>query len=129
MIKTIDRILATLLFLGAVVGHTYGSFTSYGHDPLLLFWALHASVLGALLGTLNLLRTYRPNDRALAWIAVVGTAIWAVSAGRFGVLIGHPTDWRVVQFIVISLALIAFGLRTALAKTDPADLPAPAPSY
>ena len=51
MIRYTDRALAVLLFLGAVVGHTYGSFKLYGHNPLMLFWALHASVLGGLLAS------------------------------------------------------------------------------
>jgi len=125
MIKHIDRTLAVLLFLGAVVGHTYGSFKFYGHDPLMLFWSLHASVLGGLLGILNFLRTLRQQDRALACITVAGTAIWTVSAVRFGVLIGNSTDQRIVMFVAISLGLIALGLRSALGKTGEVDLRVP----
>jgi hypothetical protein len=91
----------------------------------MLFWALHASVLGGLLGILNFLRTFRRQDRALAWITVAGTAIWMVSAGRFGVLIGNPTDQRVLLFIAISLGLISLGLRTALGKAGQAVLRVP----
>jgi hypothetical protein len=125
MIKYIDRTLAVLLFLGAAVGHTYGAFKFYGHDPLMLFWALHASVLGGLLGILNFLRTFRPQDRALARITVAGTAIWTVGAARFGVLIGNPTDQRVVMFMAISLGLISLGLRTALGRAGEVDLRVP----
>jgi len=125
MIRYTDRTLAVLLFLGAVVGHTYGSFKLYGHTPLMLFWALHASVLGGVLGILNFLRTFRRQDRVLAWITVAGTAIWTVSAVQFGDLIGNPTDQRVVVFIAISLGLIALGLRTALGKAGEVDLRAP----
>jgi hypothetical protein len=75
-----------------------------------------------LLGILNILRTFRRQDRALAWITVAGTAIWTVSAVQFGVLIGNPTDQRVVVFIAISLGLIALGLRTALGKAGEVDL-------
>jgi hypothetical protein len=32
----------------------------------------------------------------------------------FGILIGHPADWRALSFAAVSLALVALSLRTAL---------------
>jgi hypothetical protein len=117
MLKIVDRVCAVVLGLGAAVGHTYGSFKFYGHDETTLHWALHASVLGALLGALNLLRSARPQDRALAWIVGVGTVSWAIAAMRFGFLIGNPLDPRVLMFVFVSVFLIGFNLQTALGGT------------
>lgn len=113
--RTIDRLLAVLLLLGAV-GHTFGSIHSYSRQPLVLLWALCASVLVALLGALQLLRAARPADRPLAWIATAGTACWLAAAIAFGVLIRDPLDPRVITFIIICAGLIAFSLQTALRR-------------
>jgi hypothetical protein len=75
-------------------------------------WSLGASIAGFLLGALNLVRAGRPADKTLAYITVVGTLLWAMLAVTFGVSIGHVFDSRVVINVVISAALIAFGMRT-----------------
>lgn len=118
MLKMLDRGCAVVLGLGAAVGHTYGSFKSYGHDETTLFWALNASVLGLLLGGLNLLRGARPQDRALAAIVGAGTVCWIISATRFGFLIGNPLDPRVLLFLLVSVILVGFNLRTALGGAE-----------
>src|SRR5215469_7525565 len=59
MLKYLDRTLAVLLALGAGVGHTLGSLAAYAHEPTTLLWSLNTSVLGVLLGTLHLLRSFR----------------------------------------------------------------------
>jgi len=113
--RIVDRLLAALLILGAV-GHTFGSIKYFSGQPITLLWALCASALAALLGTVNLLRASRPKDRALAWVAAVGTAFWLAASLAFGKLIGNLLDPRVVLFVIISAALIAFSLRTALRR-------------
>ncbi len=118
VLKLIDRALAVLLILGAG-GHTLGSIAGYGTQPLTLLWALSASLYIVLVGAVNLLRTARPGDRALAWIAVVSASCQLVSAVVFGQLIDAPADPRVVGFVVLCLGLIAFGLRDALASRLP----------
>ena len=110
MAKNIDRFFAVLLLIGAG-GHTFGSFAGYSHQPIVLLWALCASVLAVLLGVINLLRTYRSGDHALAWIAAAGNSSWLVITIVFGILIAKPFDPRVVGFVVIALALIAFSLK------------------
>jgi hypothetical protein len=75
-------------------------------------WSLGASIAGFLLGALNLVRAGRPADKTIAYITVVGTFLWAMLAVTFGVSIGHVFDSRVVINVVISGALIAFGMRT-----------------
>jgi hypothetical protein len=114
MFKYLDRALAVVLGLGAAVGHTLGSLTAYAHQPITLLWALNASVLGAMLGGLHLVRSFRPTDRVLAWLLVLPTLFWLGSAIQFGMLIGRPLDPRVVVIVVASVGLIAFSLKTAL---------------
>lgn len=110
--KWIDRALSCLLILGGI-GHTFGVLQFY-KDPHTLFWSLTASVLIFLLAAINLLRTARPFDRALAIIASCGAAAYLVITLRFGQLIGSMTDFRVILFGVISLGLLLFGLRDAM---------------
>jgi len=111
--KNIDRTFAVLLLLGAV-GHTLGSFKTYGSQPIVLLWSLSASVLCVLLGAINLLRSSRPNDATLAWISVGGMVCWLVLTFAFGNLIGNLLDFRILIFAVISVALILFSVRTAM---------------
>ena len=115
MLKIIDRGFGVLLILGAG-GHTYGSISGYSRQPITLLWALSASLFILLLGAVHLLRTARPGDRALAWIAVAGGVCQLIAAVIFGQLIGAPADPRVIGFVVICTGLIVFGLRDALTK-------------
>ena len=112
--RWIDRGLSALLILGGVA-HTFGVLNFY-KDPHTLFWSLTASILIFLLAALNLLRSWRPNDRAWAAIAAVGSAAYFVDVLCFGRLIGDMTDFRVILFGVISLGLTGFSLRDALGK-------------
>jgi hypothetical protein len=111
--KNLDRTLAILLLLGAV-GHTLGSFKTYGGQPMVLLWALCASVLVVLLGAINLLRVSRPGDAALAWICVGAMICWLACTLAFGHLIGNLLDFRIVIFAVLSIGLILFGVRSAV---------------
>jgi hypothetical protein len=78
------------------------------------------SVLGILIGALNLLRAIRPNDRTLAWLAVGATAAWFIISVIFGFLIGNLLDPRVIGFVLITAGLIYFGLTIALPSARPA---------
>lgn len=118
--KTLDRILACILGLGAI-GHGLGSCLGYKHEPLTMLWALCASILGLLLCAINLLRSGRPTDRPLAWICCIGTLAMAASAFAFGFLIGNVFDPRALGNGGTALALAAFSLRSA---TRSAPLPA-----
>ena len=110
--KNLDRTLAVLLLLGAL-GHTLGSLKIYGGEPMVLLWALSASVLCVLLGAINLLRVNRPQDAALASICAAGMVAWLACTLAFGHLIGNFLDLRIVIFSLISIGLIFFSLRTA----------------
>lgn len=113
MLKMIDRGFAIVLVFGTV-GHTFGSITKYGGHPEELLWALCASLFIALLAALNILRSVRPDDHALAWITVVGTVCWFCAAIAFGAIIDNALDPRVVVFAVACAGLVTFGLRSAL---------------
>jgi uncharacterized membrane protein len=116
MATIVDRVFAVLLMLCAGGGHAVGSVMMYRTQPVILLWALTASVLGVLLGALNLLRSFRGTDRALAWITAAGTFAWGVVSMVFGALIGRPLDPRVVLFEILSVGLVAFSLRVALSR-------------
>ena len=108
----IDRGLSVLLILGGI-GHTFGVIGFY-HDPITLFWALAASVLIFLLGAINLLRTWRPGDRALAILTTCGSFAYLIVTIGFGRVIGSLIDPRVILFGALSIGLMAFGLRDAM---------------
>jgi len=110
----IDRSLSALLILGAI-GHTLGVLDFY-KDPDTLFWSLTATLLIILLAALNLLRSWRPGDRALAALAASASAAYFVDTIFFGRLVGNLADFRVILFGAISLGLTVFGLRDALKR-------------
>ncbi len=112
--RIVDRALSVLLILGGV-GHTFGVLEAYRARPETLFWSLTASLLIFLLAAVNLLRSWRPGDRALAIITACASAGYLVITFRFGQLIGNMADPRVIVFALISLGLVGFGLRDARA--------------
>lgn len=66
---------------------------------------------------MNLLRSWRPGDAALGWIAAAGSFAYLIVTLGFGRLIGNFADPRVIIFGIVSTGLTAFSLRTALART------------
>ena len=44
MLKTVDRLLAGILGLGAAAGHTYGSLAAYANQPITLLSFIDAAV-------------------------------------------------------------------------------------
>jgi hypothetical protein len=111
VVRNLDRGLSGLLILGAI-GHTFGVLKYYRGQPHPLFWALGGTLLILLLAAVNLLRTDRPSDRGLAWIATAASAAYILVSIEFGLLL----DPRAVIFGLVSLGLTIFGLRTALGK-------------
>lgn len=106
--KIVDRILGGIMFL-AGIGHGFGSYMAYGKLPMELLWALSASFALFLLASLNLLRTWRIGDSALAWICLLGCLVQAGFAIWFGRLIGNMLDFRpfLNAIIAILLALLS----------------------
>lgn len=113
--KVVDRIFAVLLMLSGAA-HTFGSVQAYRWPATELVWALSATLAVEMLGGINLLRTGRPHDRALAWICLAACLGWLALVIAFGVSIGNVTDFRVLIFLVITLVLSAFSLRSAIAS-------------
>jgi hypothetical protein len=117
--RWIDRALSILLILGGI-GHTYGVLNFY-KDPQTLFWSLTASLLIFLLAAVNLLRSWRPGDLALALTAGCSTAAYLVATFFFGRIIGNVADPRVILFGVLTLGLTLFSLRDAVAAAPVAS--------
>ena len=112
--RWIDRGLSLLLILGGI-GHTFGVISFY-KDPHTLFWSLTASILIFLLAAINLLRSWRPGDRALAAITAVASAAYFLFTLRFGQIIGNLVDFRVILFAALTLGLTAFSVLQALGR-------------
>jgi hypothetical protein len=64
--QAIDRTFGCLLLLGGI-GHVFGSWPA---QPVARLWAEAAAFAIFLLAAIDLLRTARPTDRALAWISL-----------------------------------------------------------
>ncbi|MGB9032573.1 MAG: hypothetical protein WCC27_20785 [Acidobacteriaceae bacterium] len=111
--KTLDRIFACLLALGGI-GHGLGSYAAYHVEPMTLLWALSASFAGELLAAVNLLRTCRPGDHALAWISFAGCLVWIGFVLCFGHLIHSFLDFRFLINFIVTAVLAIFSVRSAL---------------
>src|SRR3954454_527134 len=110
--KWIDRGLSCLLILSGI-GHAYGV-SSFYRDPQTLFWSLTATILIFLIAAVNLLRTWRPGDRALAAISVGASTTYFIATLCFGRIIGDIADPRVILFGALTLGLGLFGLRDVM---------------
>lgn len=118
MLRILDKTLAVLLVLGAV-GHTLGSSKAFHDQPVVLLWALCASILIVVVGAINLLRATRRGDRPLAGIAAFGALSWLIASLAFGMIIENVLDVRVLIFSLLSTGLLVFSLRDALSKPNP----------
>ena len=110
--KIADRIFGCVLFLGGIA-HGVASYRFYRNQPTNMLWALSFSFAVFLLAALNLLRSGRPGDRALAWVCFAGCLVHIGLTTWFGSLIGNMFDFRVVVNIVLALGLAAFSVRSA----------------
>ena len=108
----------------ASAGHTVGTVTwAEPMSGIFIWWP--GSSLAALLGVLNLVRAGRPSDRMIALITIVGTAVWAVLALVVGISIHNLLDPRPMIHVIVSVALVVFGVRT-LSRTAGGSKLAPA---
>lgn len=114
--KTMERLLGGLMFLGGI-GHGVGSYLAYRNDPMELLWALSASFALFLLASLNLLRTWRSGDAAMAWICLLGCLMQAAFAIWFGQLIGNLLDVRPFINAIVALLLAVFSGRSLLQRS------------
>ena len=106
-----ERLLGAVMFLGGI-GHGFGSYMAYSKVPMELLWALSASFALFLLASLNLLRTWRSGDKAIAWICLLGCLVQAGFAIWFGRLIGNLLDFRPFINTIVSLLLALFSARS-----------------
>jgi hypothetical protein len=109
--KIVERLLSALMFLGGI-GHGFGSYMAYRKDPMELLWALSASFALFLLASLNMLRTWRVGDRAIAWICLLGCLTQAGLAIWFGRLIRNLLDFRPFINALVALLLALFSARS-----------------
>jgi uncharacterized membrane protein len=110
--RWVDRGLSLLLILSGIA-HAYGV-ANFFRDPQTLFWSLVATILIFLIAAVNVLRTWRPGDRALAFVAAGASIAYFLATLRFGRIIGDMADFRVILFGTLTLGLAAFGLRDAM---------------
>ncbi len=115
--KLVDRIFGWILIAGSLL-HGIGSYLGYRNEPMMLLWALCASLAALLVGVINLLRASRPSDRPVAWIALLGSLAWAIAAFVFGALIGNVFDVRALIHGIAALALAAFSVKTLLTPAE-----------
>ena len=117
MTKYLDRLFGALLLLGSLL-HSYGSISSYRFGSQELVWALSGSLAGGLISVLNLIRSGRPEDLTLAWIAFAGSLSWVAVAVSFGLSVGNLFDPRVLWHAISALALAGFSLRTVIGRAQ-----------
>ncbi len=105
--RRIDRIFGWLLVAGAA-GHTAGTIMWTQPMSGIFIWSLGSALAAGLLGTLNIVRAGRPQDKTLAAITLIGTACWVPLALSFGVSIGNLFDARTLFHAIVATALTVF---------------------
>ena len=111
MLGKIDRIFGVFLLIGAA-GHIMGTLLLLPAMSEIWVWSLGAAIAAALLGVLNIVRAGRANDKTIAVITTIGTAIWALLALTFGASIHNLLDPRALFHFVVSAVLVVFGFLT-----------------
>lgn len=113
--KAIDRVFGVLLGIGGIL-HGFGSWAALHSQPEYLIWALSASFAALLLAAINLLRTARPGDAALAWICFAGCLTWIGFCVWFGAILHNMLDFRPLIHMILAAVLAVFSLRGAIGK-------------
>lgn len=107
MIKNIDRMFCILLAVGTI-GHLFGTIHFFEFKSGIFVWSLSGVLAGALLVTLNWLRNFRPRDRAIRWVALVGNLAWIGIVLLFGNSLGNYLDPRVLFHGFAAAGLVYF---------------------
>ena len=113
MTKAIDGIFSLLLLIGALL-HAYGTITGYDAGSEVFVWSMAGCLAAVLVAALNFLRRDRPGDRAVAILALTGSAAWVAIALGFGAAVGNIADPRALWHAVVAAVLAAFSLRTLM---------------
>lgn len=117
MNKIVDLAFCALLAIGAT-GHLIGSFLFTTIGSVLFVWSLSGVLAAGLLVAVNLLRSLRLNDRALARIALVGNLCWLVVVILFGLSTGDVFDARVLLHGFAALGLSYFSISNLLSAQE-----------
>jgi fucose 4-O-acetylase-like acetyltransferase len=125
--KTIDRTFGWLLIL-ATCGHTIGTLKFYPFLSDLWVWSLSASLAGAILGAINIIRAGRSADGALAAVTAGGCIGWALMALAFGSSIHNLRDPRVVGNVFIATVLVICSCATLRRSFSRERFPAAKPA-
>jgi hypothetical protein len=110
--KFLDRFFSCLLIVGGIA-HAFGAWSAFHSQPATLLWSEAAFAI-FLLAAINLLRSARPADRALAWISFAGCLVWAGFALAVGGVRGDFLYSPAIANVVDSLVLANFSLHTAI---------------
>jgi hypothetical protein len=113
MNTTLDRVFCGLLALG-VLGHLYGTLTSYKMGTEVFTWSLAGVLAAALIVVINWLRSSRAGDKPIAWLALIGSLGWVVVALLFGQAIGNVFDPRVLVHALSAAGLAGFSTKSVL---------------
>jgi len=113
--NAIDRVFGVLLGVGAIL-HGVGSWMALHAQPGFLLWAWSGSFAVLLLAAINLLRTVRPRDAALAWICFAGCVTWIGFCLWFGAVVHNFLDVRALTHMILAAVLGVFSLRAATWK-------------
>lgn len=112
MLAKVDRAFSwALIILSA--GHGFlGTLLSSDLNASSTVWSFSGSIAAWLIAAMNLLRAGRPDDKAIAWVALAGTFSWlglmfwlAHAAQMWG-------DIRIWLFVFVSVGLGLFSWRT-----------------
>lgn len=110
-VNIVDRVFGCLMVLAALV-HTVASLNEYKDQQALLMWGIGTGLAKFLTAALNLLRTWRPGDHALAGITLTsclgcaGLAVWV------GLIVNNLFDIRAFPSLLFSFVLALFSLRS-----------------
>lgn len=112
--KYLDYTLSILLVLESA-GHGFiGTLSANEWDvsSKYVFWSFSGSIAIWMIAGANLLRVSRPDDKALAALALAGALVWLLMMVWYGVIADMLTDPRIIAFVLTCGGLSFFSLRT-----------------
>lgn len=108
--RKIELGLCALLAL-AGLAHLGGTLAGYQAGTEVFVWSISGSAFVFTVVFLHVLRIQRPQDRAVASAAILGTLVWIGIALGFGAAVGNIADPRALTHVVLSAALLVLAAR------------------